>query len=385
MPDRKRRILLGVTSDQSIRLIDGLPGFLAEQGWDVHVVSSPGHLSAALASDPRISVHSLAMAREPSPVADVKALINWVRLLRRLKPDVISVGTPKAGLLGGIAGWIARVPFRVYHLRGLRLDSVQGVRRQVLALLERVSVFTAHRVLVVSASLREQSISLGILSRKKSVVLGDGSSNGVDLARHELDQQTSARLTGLTDELGLVSGVPVIGFVGRLTEDKGIGVLADALAAVAAAGDEYQLLLVGGADEEAVSHRLAKLGGNGRIASTGQVDNPEIYYHLMTFLCLPTLREGFPNVVLEAAAAGKPTVTTNATGAVDSVVDGVTGLIAVAGSSSSLADKIRDLLAAPDTVISMGLAARSRAEELYSRERVWNLTEAFYASAGGPT
>ena len=385
MPDRKRRILLGVTSDQSIRLLDGFPDYLARQGWDVHVVSSAGHLSKALAARSGVSVHSIEMAREPSPVNDLRALVQWVRLLRRVRPDVTSVGTPKAGLLGGLAGWISRVPFRVYHLRGMRLEALTGVRRSLLAALERLSVRTAHRVLVVSPSLRDLSVSLGVLRPGKAVVLGDGSSNGVDLARHVLTPQLSSRLAELAGALGLAPSVPVIGFVGRLTEDKGTGVLADALAIVDAAGHDYQLLLVGGGDGASGDHQLARLRGNGRrVAATGQVDDPEVYYHLMTFLCLPTLREGFPNVVLEAAASGRPSVTTDATGAVDSVVDGITGLIADAGSASSLAVALQAMLTDPGRAATMGAAARERAAELYSRERVWSLTDDFYRSAGAP-
>ena len=123
MTSGKPRIVLGVTVDLSLRLMAGFPQYLAERGWDVHVVSSPGARLDALAGVDGVTVHALTMAREPSPVSDLRSLIAWMRLLRRLRPDVVSVGTPKAGLLGGIAARLTRVPGRVYMLRGLRLET----------------------------------------------------------------------------------------------------------------------------------------------------------------------------------------------------------------------------------------------------------------------
>lgn len=372
MGERHRRILIGVTSDQSIRLVTGFPQYLRDRGWDVHVVSSPGPLLERLGAEPGITTHALAMAREPSLRSDLGAVIRWVRLLRAVRPGVTSLGTPKAALVGGLAAAAVRVPFRVYHLRGLRLESFEGRRRALFAAVERLTAATAHRVLAVSPSLLERVAGLGLIRRSKMVVLGDGSSNGVDL----VDGPPDARaVRSLAQSLGLAEGVPVIGFVGRLTEDKGLGVLRDALALLERRGIAHQLLVVGGVDHTAGAGGAEVPGST----VTGQVDDPERYYPLMDLLCLPTLREGFPNVVLEAAAAGVPAVTTDATGAVDSVVPGQTGLIAAVGSAEALADRLGELLADPAARRRMGSAARERVETSFTRERVWSLSEALYA------
>ena len=376
------RIVLGVTVDMSLRLLRGFPQYLAENGWDVHVVSAPGPALDELAGTPGVTTHAITMTRQPSPVRDVMSLVAWVRLLTRRRPDLISVGTPKAGLLGGLAGWLVRVPHRVYLLRGLRLETSTGIRRKILASAERLAISSSHHVLSVSTSLRAKAIALGLADPDKISVLGLGSSNGVeadDFSRKNFSDDEVARLR---HHLGLVEGVPVIGFVGRLTEDKGLRVLIGARDALVQERLDHQLLVVGGieAGDRYPDGFNSNAGGRPAVV-TGQVTKPEIYFQLMDILCLPTLREGFPNVVLEAAAAGVPTVTTTATGAVDSVVHGETGLIAEVGSSEDLSRQLAILLRDAGRRRAMGKQAERFVRKNYDRSLVWARTAAFYSHA----
>jgi glycosyltransferase involved in cell wall biosynthesis len=362
---RPRRILIGVTSDVSLVLMRGLPEFLVAEGWDVHIVTSPGPLLASLGSGVR--VHEVPMRRDPAPAADLRALVGWIRVMRRVRPDVTLVGTPKAGLLGGLSAYLCRVPLRVYHLRGLRLETSRGLARRILSSLEHAAGWFATDILAVSTSLRQRYIDLGLAPQEKIVVLGKGSSNGVDTTRFRPGSVSETRVTELRANLGLHDGTPVIGFVGRLNRDKGLSVLATASSELQSRGLAHQLLVVGGIDNSAG----AETGALDSAIQTGHVDDPRAYYALMDLLCLPTLREGFPNVVLEAAAMGLPAVTTDATGAVDSVRDGATGWICRAGDPASLAAALSSALRDTDRRRSMGENARSDVETHFERTAVW--------------
>ena len=374
MTARKPRIVLGVTVDLSLRLMAGFPQFLAAHGWDVHVVCSPGARLDALSGVDGVTVHAITMAREPSPLSDLRSLVAWVRLLRRLRPDVISVGTPKAGLLGGIAGRLTRVPGRVYMLRGLRLETSTGVSRRIFTLLERLAVRSANVVLAVSPSLAARARELGVAPADKLRVLGAGSSNGVNITAFDSETFDDAHLDLIADNHGLDRHVPTIGFVGRLTADKGLDLLTEALSELIARGVSHQLLVVGGSEQAAGARDVDQPSA----IYTGHVDHPEPYFQLIDVLCLPTQREGFPNVVLEAAAASKPTVTTDATGAVDSVVDGVTGFVVPRSSSSALSGALATLLTEPALRERMGRAARARVETDFTNEVVWARHLEFY-------
>jgi glycosyltransferase involved in cell wall biosynthesis len=375
----KPKILLGVTVDMSLGLMRGFPEYLVSQGWEVHVVSSPGPGLNRLALLDGVSAHPLTMSREPSLLRDLRALIAWIVLLRRVRPDLISVGTPKAGLLGSVAGRLAGTRHRVYMLRGLRLETATGFGRRILAAIERLSISSADRVVSVSPSLRARAIGLGLVRDEKIVVLGSGSSNGVNLQTFDRGAFSEIQRASLSSRLGLIPGLPVVGFVGRLTRDKGLNVLAEARMILAREGVDYQLLVVGGVEDTSGSAAFDGGPGKGRPAVvTGHVSDPEIYYQVMDILCLPTLREGFPNVVLEAAAASVPTVTTTATGAIDSVIDGETGLISQSGSARSLADQLAVMIEDGARREAMGHRAAEFVAKEFSQQRVWSLTEGFY-------
>lgn len=377
----RRRILLAVTIDDSLQFIRGFPDFLVENGWDVHVVSSPGPRLEELSTHAHIFTHPLPMAREPSLAADLVSLAKWIKLVRAVRPEVTSVGTPKAGLLGGIAALVNGVPRRIYLLRGLRLETTQGLKRALLVVLERVAVGSSHHVISVSASLRDRAIALGIAKPSKIQVLGSGSSNGVD-ADTFTPAHDAAQVEALRGELGLVPGLPTLGFVGRLTADKGLESLAAARRILAARSVDHQLLIVGGIDDHASPTVIDEVVATGRPAVvTGRVADTSPYYHLMDVFCLPTLREGFPNVVLEASASGVAVVTTDATGASDSVVPEVTGLIADALAPDELADQIERLIRDPSLRRKLGEAGRQWVFENFNRQAVWRSTEAFYGAS----
>lgn len=373
-------VLIGVTVDLSLSLMTGIPEYLRDKGWSVHVACAPGPRLESLSSSAGIATHGIAMERDPSPLADLRSLWEWGRLIRRIRPDLVSVGTPKAGLLGGIAAWFAGVPARVYVLRGLRLETLTGFRRAVMTMLERVSCAVAHEVIAVSPSLRDLAVELRLVPARKVRVLGEGSSNGVDLARFT-DAISDSELATLRKNLGMAIGVPVIGFVGRLSVDKGLRMLAQARRILAAREVDHQLLIVGPVEDSQSQTVLEELRGAGRPPiELGYVSDPAPYFQLIDVLCLPTFREGFPNVVLEAAAAGKPSITTDATGAIDSVVDGHTGLIFPVGAGDVLADHLERLLVDSEERMRMGSGARARVERSFRRELVWSRIESEYRS-----
>jgi glycosyltransferase involved in cell wall biosynthesis len=249
----------------------------------------------------------------------------------------------------------------------------------LLIALERVAAAAAHTVVAVSPSLRDLYVSMGLARASKVVTIGSGSSNGVDLQAHELVNIDSDALASARRLLEARPGVPVIGFVGRLTTDKGLTVLALALDELRRRGVDHQVLVVGGVDgvgAPSLATDIAKLEHSAIV--TGHVADPRPYYHCMDVLCLPTYREGFPNVVLEASASGIPTVTTFATGAVDSVVNGVTGYTVKVGSMIALADALEEVLRNPADARKLGLNARARVEAEFDRQSIWEAWASFY-------
>jgi glycosyltransferase involved in cell wall biosynthesis len=216
--------------------------------------------------------------------------------------------------------------------------------------------------------------ALGIAPDHKLQVLGSGSSKGVDV-RHFHPGRSDVR-----QQFGVPSDAKVIGFVGRLTHDKGIPALIDAFDRILQVVPHSHLLLVGWfdlSDDKLDSKVRDRITRHPRIVCTGFVDDVAPYYRAMDLLILPTQREGFPNVVLEASATGIPVITTLSTGASDSVVNNETGLL-VPGDPRSISAATLGLLLDPAQRRRMGEAGRARAREQFLDQHIYSLTTAFY-------
>jgi glycosyltransferase involved in cell wall biosynthesis len=209
----------------------------------------------------------------------------------------------------------------------------------------------------------------------KITVLGSGSSNGVDTSVRPIPTAVAA----IEKALGLESAVFVVGFVGRISDDKGIETLLAAARLLHDTDETVRVLLIGAEEPRGVLMKSLMATGTdpALVTSVGVVADPTPYYAVMDVLCLPTRREGFPNVVLEAAVQGVPTVTTTATGSVDAVLDRVTGLLIQPDDPVALADALRLLRVNREWSEQLGSTAKARAVDLFNRELVWRRTEKY--------
>jgi glycosyltransferase involved in cell wall biosynthesis len=376
-PSKKPHIVVGITSAQTCLVLRGRLRTLREAGFRVTLVSSPGDLLSITSAEEGVESVAIPMHREIAPVSDLLALLRLCWLLWRLNPDMTEFSTPKAGLLGSIAALLCRVPVRIYFLRGLKLEATIGIKHKILLAAERIASACSHSVLCNSDSLLRLALVLRIAPESKLRLLGSGSSNGVDIERFHPGPDT------LRERLGLPMDAHVVGFVSRLTRDKGVPELVEAFDAILAAKPNAHLLLVGWFDlaEDALDSALRlRIQRHSRIHVTGFVPDTALYYRVMDVMVLPTWREGFPNAVLEAASTGIPVVTTLSTGSRDAVVPEVTGLLIPPGYPVAIFESVIRLLSDPERCRKMGWAARAWVLEHFVNEQVLGRTVEYYLS-----
>ena len=219
----RQRAVLATTVPVTLRTFHtGTVRALQRDGYDVTLVSSPGSdldRAAAVTNSPAVA---LFMARGLTPASDVRALWSWVRMLRRIRPRLVVAGTPKCALLAMVAAALQRVERRIYICGGLRLEGEAGWRRTVLATMERIAMAAATEVVVNSRSLLDEVGWLVDKSKVRQTL--PGSSHGVD-SEHFAPREPDRALLA---SLGLDPDLPVLGFVGRLTRDKGVDTLIEA-------------------------------------------------------------------------------------------------------------------------------------------------------------
>src|SRR5690349_19163491 len=191
-------LVVAVNSAIALGFLQGQLQFFQNRGFDVAVLCPGRRLDEWEVACPEgVQIIEVPMEREIAPRKDLASLWRLWRIMRAKRPTITNVGTPKAGLLGGFAAWLNRVPCRIYTLHGLRYETANGLQRRILVCAERLACYFAHRVVCVSESVRRNAIADGITTEKQAVVFGAGSCNGVDASRFASTPELLKRAAGL--------------------------------------------------------------------------------------------------------------------------------------------------------------------------------------------
>ncbi|MBO6937169.1 MAG: glycosyltransferase family 4 protein [Deltaproteobacteria bacterium] len=359
-----KRVLHVLTVPDSLRFIRGLPERARSRGWELQVAAAPGRALTDFGRVEQVRVHPLPLSRAIAPGEDLRALRRLRSLVSLVDPALIHAQTPKGGLLGVLAARLTGTTV-LYHMRGLPHVGMTGLKRRLLWATEATACALAHEVLCQSASLRERASQEGVLRRSARVLGGGG--NGVDVEVFH-GGAAEGRLR-LRKAWGVPPGGLVVGFVGRLVGDKGVHELTRAWRSVHDAHPNARLVVVGPWEaRDAVSPEIrAELEGRSDVLLLGEREDVAHLYGGMDVLALPSYREGFPNVPLEAAAMGIPCVATHVEGCVDAVVDGVTGILVPPGDAQALANALNTYLGDPSMRTAHGDAARARVHSDFRR------------------
>lgn len=361
-----------MTDPGSLIFLRGQVSFVQDRGFVIHAITSPGPELASFGEREGATVHAVPMSRSITPFQDLVALGRLCRALRGFRPEIVHAHTPKGGLLGMLAASICRAPVRIYHLRGLRYDTTAGLKRRLLRLAERVTCRLAQRVICVSPSVRDVVVADEVCPADKIKVLVHGSGNGVDAAGRFKPLGASARAQARAKH-HIATDALVVGFVGRFAPDKGIAELAGAWKLLREGDPRLHLVLAGDLDEAdpVAADVMDVFRADPRVHFAGFDLNMPALYSAMDVVALPTYREGFPNVALEAAAMGLPVVATSVVGCVDAVQEGVTGTLIPPRDPVALAGALGRYLADPALREAHGEAARRRVLKDFRREAIW--------------
>lgn len=338
---------------------------------EVYEVTLVANFSDAQLSEsiPGVSVlKKIPIVRSIKPVTDLYALILLFFFFRKEKFSAVHSVTPKAGLLAMLAGWFARIPCRFHIFTGQVWVNKHGVLKWLLMALDKVVFSCSSSVLVDSPSQRDFLILNDVISLKKSTVLGDGSICGVNSARFKVDADGRHELR---KSLNLPDDAFLFLFLGRINRDKGVDELILAFSSLQYAADSAYLMLVGPEEDDVLNSHKELLSRFGKhYIRIGYTSTPQVYMAAADVFCLPSHREGFGSVILEAAATGTPTIGSNIYGITDAIVNGVTGLLHNVGDVDDLSIKMNILLKDKDYAAHLGQGAYSRALTDFSVDRI---------------
>jgi glycosyltransferase involved in cell wall biosynthesis len=279
------------------------------------------------------------MTRKITPIKDLVSLFKLVLFLNKEKPLIIHSHTPKAGIIAMLASKITNIPIRIHTVGGLPLMEEKGSKKRMLEFIEKLTYQLSTFVFTNSTGLYNYIIENKYIAKNKIKVIGNGSSNGVDINYFSASEVSFDEQIKLKSTLGISENDFTFVFVGRIVTDKGINELVEAFDKISPKKSELKLIIVG--DQEPELDPLHKstlqiLAKNKNILSVGFQKDIRPYLAISNVLVFPSYREGFPNVIMQAGSMGLPVIATDINGCNEIITHEKNGVLSPQKNSNAI-------------------------------------------------
>lgn len=373
------RLLLVTTVPETFAtILKDQPRFLA-QSFNVSLVCSPGKDVDDVRRNEGVLLAEVPMVRGISPFRDLISIFRMCRVLYQFKPHVVHSYTPKAGLVAMLAGWLCRVPIRMHTFTGLVFPTATGVKRHLLLFVDKFICGCATNVIPEGLGVKSDLQRFRV-TKKRLNVIGYGNIAGVDTAYFDPHAFAIKREEFQKTILSVDNEVFVFCFVGRVNRDKGLRELTRAFSSLPSSA---HLLVVGALDQTAPidNETLSLIKSHSRVHWLGFQSDIRPALCAANVLVLPSYREGFPNVVLQAGAMELPVIATDISGCNEVIEPGVNGwLVPVRNEGALAGSMLAAMQTSPSALMRMGADARRRIQERHERSTHWERMERFYGS-----
>ncbi|WP_415028227.1 glycosyltransferase family 4 protein [Alloalcanivorax venustensis] len=378
----KRKLLIVTTTGETFgTILSGQPRHLDEQ-FEVTLSCSKDFHSDSLQRNEGVPVFIVPIHRGVSPLRDLLAIAAMIKVIARVKPDIVHSYTPKAGLIAMAAAWLCRTPIRVHTFTGLVSPSFKGLKRRVLIAVDTLITRMATVVVPESSGVKKDLVRYGI-AKYSHELIGHGNVAGVDTSFF------SSELPEVAEDAARITQTEIDGarfsfcYVGRINRDKG---LAELLLAFDKLPPQAVLLVIGELDVTAPpsSVMLDRMEAHDRIHLLGFQSDVRPYIAASDVLVLPSYREGFPNVVLQALSLERPVIVTDVSGANEITLPGKNGWIVPIRDVEALYAAMQQAMEMDAAALAkMGRNGRRLVAERHEQSAYWAKLVAFYHSLLG--
>jgi glycosyltransferase involved in cell wall biosynthesis len=301
--------------------------------------------------------------RQLNLIFDFVSFLSLLYFLVKYRPHLTISITPKAGLITAISSFIARVSYRIHYFTGQTWVTKKGFVRFIYKISDRIIFKLSHHVLMDSSSQKKFLISNNIISHDRSTVLLHGSVGGVNTKKFKYKKTTRDLLR---KKLQISKNDFTFLYLGRMNRDKGIIDLIKAFQKIKNFHNVI-LVLVGPIEDEYIKNFIKK---NKKVIYAGETLNPEKWFSMADILCLPSYREGFGSVVIEAGSCNLPTLGSNIYGITDAIVKNQTGFLHKVGSISDIKKKMLFVIKNRKLLKKYGQRARKRVKKKFEENLI---------------
>ena len=340
---------------------------MLSSNYNVIAISSPGKELKEIAIRENVRTIPIAMERRISFIKDIISLFRLIFVFHKEKPWMVHSITPKAGLLSMIAAWICRVPVRIHTFTGLVFPTAQGILKKTLILTDKLTCFCATHINPEGKGVMNDLKKYQITA-KPMFLIANGNINGVDINYYSRTQEIEKQSLNLKYD-----GYITFCFIGRIVKDKGIHELLTVFCNIHSQNKLVKLYILGRFEEQDAINEADKeiILKHKDIHYVGYQKNIRPYLCASDILVLPSYREGFPNVVLQAGAMGVPTIVTNINGCNEIIQHSINGLIVPPKDSNALSNAMLSFIENPAQIHLMRPACIQRVNQLYRTELIW--------------
>jgi len=371
----KKKLLRITTVPVSLGgLLKGQHKFMSDYFEVVGISSSGQGKLQEIGQQEGIEVHVVEMTRKITPFKDLIAVWRLFRIMLKEQPLIVHTHTPKAGTLGMLAAFLARVPYRLHTIAGLPLLEARGMKRRLLDLVEKFTYGCATHIYPNSFNLKDVIVENAYTNDEKLLVIGNGSSNGIDTEHFNPELYSEESKNDLRRELGISTADFVFIYVGRFVRDKGIHELVEAFNTLCIESSNVKLLMVGAYERELdplEKHTEHLIHNHDHIVSVGWQKDVRPFFAVADALVFPSYREGFPNVVMQAGAMGLYSIVSDINGCNEIVIMGENGIIIPPKSTEELHLAMKQVLTNKETLSNGRGKFRKMIEERYEQAFVW--------------
>ena len=301
--------------------------------------------------------------RKPHLIIDFLTFLILLFFFLKNRPNLTISLSPKAGFLTAISSFIARVSFRIHWFTGQVWVTKKGFFYIFYKFLDKIISNLSHHILVDSYSQMKFLVSKSIISKNKSSVLLNGSVGGVNLKKFKFKKKSR---DGLRRKFHISKNDFIFLYLGRINKDKGV---IDLIEAFKGLQESYKmfLILAGPMEDNYIKEQINK---NNKIYYIGKTLSPEKWYSMADILCLPSYREGFGSVVIEAGSCNLPSLGSNIYGISDSIVQNQTGILHKVGNIIDIKKKMLFAINNKKLLKKYGLNARKRVERKFEERLI---------------
>lgn len=357
--------------------------FLRSNGFEITAIADRGEEHQLLRQRGFRTV-VIPMKRRAAPLRDLAAVLRMVVFFTRNRFDVVCVSTPKASLLAALAAFLTRQNGLIFVVKGRAYENMRGIARWFYERVDALICSVSSLVLSISREIMDDFVRDGICPQSRIALIASGSSSGVDLRRFTRSPALKEAGQEIRAQLGIADGAVAILYSGRIRAEKGINELVAAFESVVAVRPDTHLIIQGRFELEdpLTAQTTEAIEHHPQIHLAGWCNDVERYFAAADIFAFPSYREGFGNVVLEAAAMELPVVAFSVAGVRESVLDGVTGILCPAIAAEPLQDALLELIDNPELRTRYAAAGRARAVAEFDSRIVWrNLLEHYRSQA----